>query len=200
LAAASSRVRPALALAAAIAPLGLCGLLALTWREVQPEPILNNPDGSPLVVAELPPDAQVVSGSFDLPIRLEAVRLVPPDSDGFVTGELYWRITGPIPRSVGIFIHFHGPDQKFQQRDHEVIGGTYFLKLAPKNVLLRDSFAIRIDPQGNAGEWTMRIGLWHVSGDGTRVPAFTANRQRAEGDRLEVARFSVGSPGAGGPK
>jgi hypothetical protein len=185
--------KPALLLSVAFAPLALCGLLVAVWREESPPPVLINPDGSPILVAELPKDAQPVSGSFDLPIRLEGVRIVPPDDDGFVTAELYWRVTGPLPRSLGIFTHFDGPSGKFQVRDHEVIAGTYFLKSAPKNVLLRDSFAIRLDPASDTGEWFLRVGLWHASGDGTRIPAFTASRKRAEGDRLDVAQFRLGA-------
>jgi hypothetical protein len=89
------------------------------------------------------------------------------------------------------FVHYDGPGGKIQRKDHETIGGTYFLKLAPKNVLLRDTFAVRLDPKNDGGTRSMRIGLWHASGDETRVPAYTADRERAEDDRLEVARFRV---------
>jgi hypothetical protein len=179
-------------LALAIVPLAVFGLLAASWREETPKPILNNADGSPILVSELPRDAQPLSGSFDLPVRLEGARCDRPDDDGFVTCQLYWRVTGPLPRSLGIFVHFRGPNGKFQQKDHEVIAGTYFPKTAPKQVLLRDSFTVRLNPQQDAGKWAVQVGLWHASGDGSRVHAFTGNRQPVEGDAFEVARFSVG--------
>lgn len=188
--------KPVPLVAVAVAPLALCGLLALTWREEVPKPILTNPDGSPILVDKLPPDALVASGRFDLPIKLEAARIASIDADGVVSGELYWRITGPVPRSVGIFIHFHGPDGRFKQADHEVIAGTYFLKHAPRDTLLRDTFAVRFNPPADAGEWILRVGLWHASGDGTRLPAYANDGRRLEADRLEVGRFIVAAPAA----
>jgi hypothetical protein len=186
--------KPALLLAAALVPLAAWGSVAVAWHEELPEPILTNQDGSPILVAALPADATVVNGRFDLPIRIEGARVTPADSEGFVTADLYWRVTGTLPRSLGIFVHFESPGKTWKVADHEVIAGTYFLKLAPKGVLLHDALAIRLDTRQDAGEWTMRVGLWHASGDGSRVPAFTREGTRIDDDRHEVARFRFDPP------
>ncbi len=180
--------------AAAVMPLALWALVPWVWHEQVPEPILTNADGSPLLVQQAPPEAQVINATFELPIRLEAARTLPADADGFVNVELYWRIEGPLPRSLGIFVHLQGPGGQSKHSDHEVIGGTYFLKQAPKHALLRDAFSVHIDRQKESGEWTLRAGLWHASGDGSRVAAFVRPGQRAREDRLELVRFTVPAP------
>ena len=70
------------------------------------------------------------------------------------------------------------------------VGGTYFFKDAPRGVLLRDAFRVNTS-EWKSGEWKVALGLWHASGDGSRVPARTADGAVLPDARIEPGSFVV---------
>ncbi|MCE9669005.1 hypothetical protein LY474_14425 [Myxococcus stipitatus] len=166
-------------------------LVAQAWHEPVATPRFNNPDGSPLLAPELPPNAVPVGARFDVPVELVAARLPPgPDAEGLAHLVLYWRVTGPVPRSVGIFVHVMAPDGGRVSADHAVVGGTWFLGDAPRGALLRDAFSVAL-PRPMLGEWKVLVGLWHEGGDQTRVTALGANGEEIPDSRVPVGSFSI---------
>lgn len=185
------RASPGVAVIAAIVPLVTWGALATSLKEPKLEPVLRNANGTPLLVDVLPEDAVPVGAKWDVPVELVAVRIDDePDADGLVHMEFYWRVTGEVPRSVGIFVHLAGPENGFKNADHEVVGGTWFFERAPRGVLLRDAFGTNAS-ENTPGTWKVLVGLWHASGDGTRVPMRDRSGQPAKDNRLEVGSFTV---------
>ncbi|MCP3098298.1 hypothetical protein LZ198_05325 [Myxococcus sp. K15C18031901] len=179
------------ALGVAAVPLVAGVLVAQVWHEPVATPRFGNPDGSPLTVPELPAGALPVSARFDVPVELVATQLPPgPDAEGLAHLVLYWRVTGPVPRSVGVFVHVMTPDGGRVGGDHSVVGGTWFFGDAPRGVLLRDAFSIAL-PQATRGEWKVLVGLWHEGGDQSRVTARTLEGQEIPDSRVPVGAFSI---------
>ncbi len=190
-----ARRRPRAAVASGIA-LGLVPLvawagLAWSWPEAKTPPIIQNPDGSPLLVEALPADAIPLNLRFEEPIELVAARIPSaPDAKNEVPMELYWRVHGAVPRSVGVFVHVSGPDGKRHGADHEVLGGTYFFKDAPRGMLLRDAFRVNTS-DWKSGEWKVVLGLWHAAGDGSRLEVRTAGGEALRDGAVEAGKFVV---------
>ncbi len=179
---------PALAMAAV--PLIAWALIAILWKEPAQPPLLTNPDRSPLRVETLPQGVNPIEARFDPHLELVAAAIPSaPDARGEVPMELYWRVSGPVPRTVGIFVHLTGPGKR-RSKDHAVIGGTWFFHDAPRGVLLRDAFAVN-PHDWEAGEWEVNVGLWHASGDGSRLVPLLPSGAAAEESRLVVGRFVV---------
>jgi hypothetical protein len=176
---------------AALVPLLAWGALRALWPEPPAPPVLRNPDGSVLQVEALPADARPVGARFDAPVELVAAQVPPgPDAEGIVPLVLYWKLTGPVPRSVGIFVHLVGPGGERKGADHPLLGGTYFFDDAPHGVLLRDAFAVSTR-DWPAGEWQVLVGLWHATGNGTRLMAQGADGQPMQESRVPVGAFTV---------
>jgi hypothetical protein len=178
------------ALGLSVLPGVALGLIAAGWKEPKLEPMLTNPDGGPIVVDALPEGAERLDVRFELPVTLVALR-VPEVAreDGQVPIELFWRVEGKVPRSVGVFVHILGPGQR-RGADHEVLAGTYFFKNAPRGVLIRDAVWVSAH-DWEPGRWRPGVGLWHASGSGERVPAYDAKGARVPHDRVDTAGFDV---------
>ena len=190
-----ARRRPRAAVASGIAlgvlPLVAWAGLASVWPEEKAPPILQNPDGSPLLVEALPADAIPLNLRFEEPIELVAARIpAAPDENKEVPIELYWRVHGSVSRSVGVFVHLSGPEGKRHGADHEVVGGTWFFSTAPRGVLLRDAFRVNAS-DWKSGEWKVALGLWHASGDGTRLSVQSADGATLPEARVEPGKFVV---------
>lgn len=150
-----------------------------------PQP-LRNPNGALAVLDGLPAEAAPLDVRFDLPVRLVGA-YVPPrvEPDEVATVELFWRVTGPVPRSVGVFVHVDARGAKRVQANHEVLAGSLFLKDAPRDRVIRDAFTVDLAKR-KPGAWTVYVGLWRTSGDGERVDVTRTRGAPAKGDRVRV--------------
>jgi hypothetical protein len=143
-------------------------------------PVVDNPDGSSILGAPPPPDARALDARLALPVALRAARFNGPDEDGVLHGELWLQVDGPVPRSVGLFVHVFAGERRVGQADHAVVGGTFFLADAPRGVPLRHAFAIKLTDRQTA-PLEVYGGLYHLVGDQARVPLESAR----EPDRLQ---------------
>jgi hypothetical protein len=121
-----------------------------------------------------------------------------PDENGEVPVELYWQVSGDVPRTIGIFVHVVGPG-KGHNADHEVLGGTWFFKNAPRDRLIRDAFWLNAS-DWEAGEWRVLLGLWHASGDQTRVPITDRHGVPLEGRYAVLGTINVKKPRPSDPR
>lgn len=178
--------------AVAAAPLVAWAVLVGTPGEPVARAVPRNPDGSRMEVAALPPEAKPVGVRFDVPVELVAAEVASaPDAEGLVRMALYWRVTGPVPRSAGVFVHIPGPEgSERKHADHEVLGGTFFFRDAPRDTLLRDAVWVTTK-DWKAGRWEVLVGLWHAGGDGTRITARDAAGQPLHESRVSVGDFTV---------
>lgn len=147
---------------------------------------LRNPNGRLAVLDQVPPEATPLDVRFELPVRLVGA-YVPPrvEPEQVATVELYWRVTGPVPRSVGVFVHAERRGAKRVQADHEVLAGSLFLKDAPRDRVIRDAFVVDLTNR-KSGAFNLYVGLWSASGDGERVDVTLARGARARADRVRV--------------
>ena len=148
---------------------------------------LLNANRTRVVVPTLPKGVTPLDAEFAVPVRLEGARL--PDHlspSGVASFELYFQVTGDVPRSVGVFVHLEGPGQTRINADHEVVSASLFFRQAPQGKLLRDAFAVNL-AEAPRGQWRAYAGLWHASGDGQRIPS----RRPAKQDRVFLGQFSV---------
>ena len=153
----------------------------------------NHPEPRRLTAAgrSAPADAIPLNLRFEEPIELVAARIPSaPDAKNEVPMELYWRVHGAVPRSVGVFVHVSGPDGKRHGANHEVLGGTYFFKDAPRGTLLRDAFRVNTS-DWKSGEWKVVLGLWHAAGDGSRLEVRTAGGEALRDGAVEAGKFVV---------
>lgn len=186
------------ALAVGALPLLVWGVLGVAWEEPVARAVPRNPDGSRMVVDALPPGARRLDARFDVPVELVAAEVPPaPDAEGLMHLALYWRVTGPVPRTAGVFVHLPGPEgSKRKNADHAVLGGTFFLSDAPRDVLLRDAFSVSTK-DWEAGGWQVLVGLWHAGGDGSRIGVRGAEGQPLHESRVEAGAFTL--PPRSGP-
>ncbi|MCI0570081.1 MAG: hypothetical protein L0Y66_04955 [Myxococcaceae bacterium] len=174
----------------ALLPLAMWALLALLWHERPAPPHRGNPDGTPILVETSPVDASHVGAHFDVPVELVAARVPSaPDARDILPVELYWRVTGGVPRSASIFVHVTGPGKR-KSADHDAVAGSYLLAHAPREQLLRDAFAVSTR-DAEPGTWEVWVGLWHASGDHSRIPVRDAGGTTAPEARIRVGTFTV---------
>jgi hypothetical protein len=185
-----SKLLRASTLGLVLLPLAVGGLSWVVISEDRPPaPILRNANGSPVFVTSLPDGVAPLPVSFSLPVRLEGARVGDRDAANVVPVELYWRTTGPVPRSIGVFVHFEPARGREVTADHQAIGASLFLSEAPTGQLLRDAFGVQLPAGG--GTWRMYVGLWHAGGDQDRVPVDAASVPVVE-HRVLVQTFELG--------
>ncbi len=194
--------RRRVATAVALPAVALLAALAIP-EPAWPRPPLRNADRSPIVLDALPPAARPVDVRFALPVRIVGVETPrAPDAQGNWPLRVYFRVEGDVPRSVGVFAHVVPATGRPRSADHEVIGASVFLANAPRGEVLRDAFAVTPLPRG---PFRLVVGLWHVSGDGSRVPVRDAGGLPVRDDAVELATFETppargGEPDAPAPR
>jgi hypothetical protein len=155
------------------------------------EPIMKNANGKPAILDRLPEGIRASDVRFELPVRLSGARLPDSvDAIGVAEFELFWRVEGEVPRSVGVLAYAMGPGGRVVRADHEVLAASLFFKHAPRDKLIRDAFSIYLGP-GGAGVWKLYVGLWHASGDKTLVGVAESGGMRVESDQRQVGSFTV---------
>jgi len=144
-----------------VAPLALPCLAVAALPNPRVPRAPTNVAGEKLIVDEVPNDATALDVAFDLPVQFVGVRLREPDSLGVATGNLFVVVRGAVPKDVGVFLHARDGAGGYVNLDREVIGGTYFLKHSPRDVVLADSFALDTSAL-KKGRWTLYGGLWNA--------------------------------------
>lgn len=170
------------------APPVLCGLLlGFSIDEPPPAPPeIRNADGKPALLEALPPDVDEIHVSFALPVRLLGYRISErTDALGILDVELFWRITGQVPRSVGVFVELKHQDDFTETAIHEVLSSSLFLDEAPRNAVIRDSFSVRL-PDDQEGTFEAFAGLVHLTGGKARVQAFDDQGNPLPEDRVRL--------------
>jgi hypothetical protein len=181
------------------APLLVVPLAWSTLPEPPPRPpSLLNPNRTPVVTPKLPDGVEPVRVTFALPVRIEGVRLPEHlDADGVASFELYWRVTGKVPRAVGVFVHLMPRAGHGINADHELVGASLFFKDAPRGQLLRDAFSVDMT-RAPRGPWQMYVGLWHASGSRARVPIASGTSVPVSENRGLMGTFEPRRPEANG--
>jgi hypothetical protein len=187
-----------------LAPWAALGLFLLTWKEPRfPPAPLRNANGSPALVVAPAPDATKLGARYELPIALDAARLMGPDRLSNVTIDLYLRRTASLPRTTGMFVHVvrssvqdpvpeRGDDapQTFFNADHQVVGGSFYLSDAPVGYVVHDAFAVHVGKAAR-GQYEVWVGFGHVTGRRGRSRVVEPGPAPVNEDRVRVGSFTV---------
>lgn len=184
----------------------LAGFL-FTWREPRfPPPPMRNANGSPALVAAAAPDSTPVGAQYELPIVLDAVKVEGPHQAFYnIDVDLWFRRTGPIPRTTGMFVHLvrrpgqepipppeQGKEAKrdFFNGDHQVVGGSFYLSDAPQDILVHDAFGVHLSHAAR-GWYDVWVSFGHVSGKKGRARVIEKGRSEVNEDRVKIGSFQV---------
>ena len=171
-------------------------LVALMVRALVPEPApppfaAMNANGAPLVADELPAGANHLQVDFRLPVQLLGSTLPRTlDPAGIGDFELYWKVNGPVPRAVGVFVHLESPTGRRIPAEHAVVGASTFFANAPRGRLLRDAFSVDLS-RVEKGQWRVHAGLWNMTGDRRRIPIAAANGADTHDESVVVGTFTI---------
>ena len=190
-----------------LAPWAVFGAFIGTWDEPRfPPPPHKNANDTPAIVDAPPPDATPIRAQFDIPIVVDAAKVdTPRDSYRNVDIDLYFRRTGALPRTTGMFVHLaRAPGQeplpppelgKEAKRDswngdHQVVGGSFYISDAPQDTEIHDAFGVHLKnaAKGNYDVW---LGFGHVSGKKGRAAVTEKGMADVSDDRIKIGSFVV---------
>ncbi len=123
-----------------------------------------------------------------------------PRAGDTVDIELDWSRAPRIPRGLGVFVHI--TPSAGMNGDHATFSGVLAIDDAPPNKTLRDVFPLTLPADAGGKRWKIWVGLWRLSGDGTRVRVVEPGSAILSEDRVLTADFVVlpgGVPGARSP-
>jgi hypothetical protein len=186
----STRTLIALGCAVALLPAAaFAGTRLLIDEPDAPAPVARNTNGEQVVLDALPSDATALAAYFAEPVSLVGAHLpahVP--IGGEASFALYFRVTGAVADTAGVFVHLTPPVGSFVNADHHVVGSSFLLSKAPRDKVIRDAFAIRL-PAAAPGVWHVWMGLWNASGNQERIRVSGANGLRVESNSILVGEF-----------
>jgi len=185
----TNRKRLAWILSLIIAPLVFATSFILYDEPLPAAPEPRNADGTLIVTDELPASAKRLRVQFELPVVLEGVE-IPRAVDRYGVSHLvlYFRVQGPVPRSLGVSVHLMSNKKRANNADHRVIGGTLYLSEAPRGVLIRDAFSRYLQSKSDE-RWKIYVSLWYAAGDRKRVRIRSAEGVQTHDDRALVGEF-----------
>jgi hypothetical protein len=174
-------------------PLAVASIVFLAVPEVgRPvrTPVL--PNGEPVAQPEPPTGAQQVGAEFEEGISLEAVRIVPRQSEDGPTldFELDWRLDHPAPPGLGIFVHLEPDTGSPIALDHVALAGAAPFEALPPKMILRDCLPnVAVAPSRT---YNVYVGLWRARRAGERLRVLLPGTARVDGDyRLLVTTVRV---------
>lgn len=190
-----------------LAPWAVLGAFIGTWKEPRfPPPPMRNPNNTPALVAAAAPDAAPIHAQFELPIVLDAAKVEGPHQYFFnIDIDLYFRRTGPLPRTTGMFVHLirrpgqeaipppeEGKEAKreFWNADHQVVGGSFYLSDAPQDVEIHDAFGVHLNNAAR-GWYDVWVSFGHVSGKRGRTRVIEKGRSEINDNRIKVGSFQI---------
>jgi hypothetical protein len=149
------------------------------------------PDGRPVVADGLDEAAVRIDTKFADGVVLEAATLSTPDpvAGSDIRLELDWRRSERVDPGLGVFVHIEPPEGKAQNGDHVLLSGVLALEDAPPETTLRDILPLYVPDDARGKTWKVWVGLWHVRGDGTRVPVLDGGHTQIDGDRVMAVSF-----------
>jgi len=180
------------ALGVAIAPLTVAGAaLAFVHEPKRPEQKLTLQNGEPIAQTDPPQGAQRVDAEIEGGITLEATRIVThPTSDGpMLDFELDWKLAGPPPPGLGIFVHFEPDKGDSVNVDHVDLATIAPFEALPLHMTLRDVLpGIAIE---SGKSYKIYVGVWRARRNGTRLKVLSPGKVTVDQDRLLVATLKA---------
>jgi hypothetical protein len=184
-------------LAVCAGPLVVLATMAVWSEAAFQRPAPRTESGEPVFLPAVPAGARPLHVQFDVPLVLEAA-LVPTapltPGAGEASIELFFRRTGPLSPSLGIFVHGFGPSGRDVNGDHPELSGQVYLARMPPNQIARDAFRLPL-PLSATGERELRVGLWNAFGDGARRNVIDAGRATIKDNAVVIGTLQI----SGGP-
>ena len=198
-----SRRQRALTAFAVLLPWAVAGIAHASSPDPKwPPPPMLNANGSLALIdveSERHVPASEIGASFELPLRVEAGRVIGPDERNNITIEVYVRRTGRLDRATTMFLHVErrkdqasNPkgSEDFYNADHQVVGGSFYLSDAPEGRLVRDATGVHLD-KAASGVWDVWVTFGHVSGRKGHTKLTSPGTSTVSGDRVRIGTFVV---------
>jgi len=162
-------------------------VLALVHEPSRPKTIYTIPNGEPVAQAQPPADAQTLGVKFEEGVTLEATRITldrKPDGPT-LDFELDWRLDGPAPPGLGVFVHMEPDKGDSVNVDHVGIATVAPLEALPANMTLRDVLpGIAIE---SGKTYKIYAGVWRARRGGDRLRVLDKGSATVDQDRVLVA-------------
>jgi len=188
-----------------LAPWAVLGVFVATWSEPRYPPApMKNANGAPALVDGPAPDATKLGAQFELPLVVDAARVAGPDPLANLDIDLYFRRTGPLPRTTGVFVHIErragqepveetNGKEKTEDRfdgDHQIVGGSFYLSDAPLGQVVQDAFGVHVG-KATPGRYDVWLGFGHVSGRRGRAKVTEPGKAAVDDNRIRIGSFVV---------
>jgi hypothetical protein len=150
-------------------------------------------DGAPIVVDTLPEatirvDAKLAGGLTFEGASVSNPRPAPNES---ILLEIDWRRAAESARGLGVFLHLEPSKGDTLNGDHVLISSSLDFDDAPPDKTLRDVLPVTI-PEDAAGKtYKVWVGLWHMRGNGRRVPVVEPGPATVKDAAILAATFVV---------
>jgi hypothetical protein len=150
-------------------------------------------DGGPIVLAALPEatvrvDAKLAGGLTFEGASLSNPRPAPNES---ILLEIDWRRSKEGARGLGVFLHLEPSKGDTLNGDHVLLSSSLDFDDAPPDKTLRDVLPVSI-PEDAAGKtYKVWVGLWHMRGNGRRVPVVDPGPATIKDGAILAATFVV---------
>ena len=110
-----------------------------------------------------------------------------------------------MPRTTGMFVHLvrregqapvpppepgKEPRRDFFNVDHQVVGGSFYLSEAPRDVIVHDAFGVHLSHAAR-GWYDVWVGFGHTSGKKGRAHVVEKGRSEINDQRIKVGSFQV---------
>ncbi|HSQ66589.1 MAG TPA: hypothetical protein VLM85_25385 [Polyangiaceae bacterium] len=173
--------------AVATTPLWGVGLaFALVREPPRPPPRFVLPDGDPMIADAPPPQAEALGVRFTDGVTLQAARVVShvvPEGP-MVDLELDWRLAGPAPPGLGVFVHIEPDKGDVVNVDHVALATVAPFEAFPADKTLRDALPPIALEAGKT--YKVYVGLWRARRGGERLPVVDKGSATLDGDRVVI--------------
>jgi hypothetical protein len=152
-------------------------------------PVIIRPAPGPAQPGPLGEVAQLANGASLVGLELARTEFQPGD---WVRFTLTWQTQETISGDFTVFTQLLGPDGRvWGQYDNPPSGGWYPTSLWQPGELVRDDYAVRLDPTASPGEYRLVMGMYD-SGTSQRVPVTAGSNQG--NDFIEAGKITVVAP------
>ena len=152
-------------------------------------------DGGPVVVDSLPEatirvDAKLAGGLTFEGASLSNPRPAPNDS---ILLEVDWRRSVEEARGLGVFTHIEASKGDALNGDHVLLSSSLDFDDAPPDKTLRDVIPVSIPDDAAGKTFKVWVGIWHMRGNGRRVPVVDPGPATVKDQAILAATFVVES-------
>jgi hypothetical protein len=150
-------------------------------------------DGQAVVVDSLPEATIRVDAKLAEGLTFEGASLSNPrpSPNEAILLELDWRRSQASARGLGVFVHIEASKGDPLNGDHVLISSILDFDDAPADKTLRDVVPVSIPDDAAGKTFKVWVGIWHMRGNGRRVPVVDPGPATIKDQAILAATFVV---------